>query len=217
MSEVPTVFISWSKPKAKKVAVLLKDFVEKVIPGVNAFVSEHDISKGSRGMDAIAQNLENAFFGIVCLTRENSDSPWINFEAGALSKHVTIDRVSPLLLDLGITDLGPSPLAQFQATFTDKSDFKRLLKSIAEQSGLPHALSNLDIYMDSFWNDFDEKLRTAVKMGSVISKPNELSKTESQLNELARLLNAISFKINSPEKLLPANYLVNALNPTEAS
>jgi hypothetical protein len=168
-------------------------------------------------MDAIAFNLEHAFFGIVCLTRENFASPWINFEAGALSKHVTIDRVSPLLIDIGITELGPSPLAQFQATFTEKADFKRLLRSVAEQSKLPHALSNLEVYIDNFWIDFDEKLRIAAQMGAIPSKSIEISKTEAQLNELARQLNAISYKLNSPEKLLPPEYIKDALSSTTST
>ena len=212
MSEAPRVFISWSKPKAKKVATILKEYLPLFVPGVEGFVSEHDISKGSRGLETISFNLEKAFFGVVCLSKENINSPWVNFEAGALSKHVSSDKVSPLLLDVEIADLGASPLAQFQATFTDKPDMKKLFESIALQSGLPHASDNLTVYLDKFWPELDEKLRVAIKRGSVLPEPSELTKTEKQLNEIARQLNGINYKISTPERLFPEEYIRHVLS-----
>ena len=50
----------------------------------------------------------------MCVTRENYLTPWINFEAGALSKAFGHARVVPRLLDMPISDL-TGPLVQFQA------------------------------------------------------------------------------------------------------
>jgi hypothetical protein len=49
-------------------------------------MSEHDIDKGTRGLPAIAQQLEETQFGLICLTPESMNAPWLLFEAGALSK-----------------------------------------------------------------------------------------------------------------------------------
>jgi hypothetical protein len=79
----------------------------------------------------LAKALEGAELGILCLTKENLSSPWILFEAGALSKSMSEGRVVPLLVDLQPTDLD-GPLSQFQAITATKEGIRRLLKVIAE-------------------------------------------------------------------------------------
>jgi hypothetical protein len=74
--------------------------------------------------------------GIVCLTKENLDAPWILFEAGAIAK-VTGSRLCPFLLDIKKTDV-PPPLGEFQATSFDKADVLDLLLTVnmkVEESG----------------------------------------------------------------------------------
>ena len=57
------------------------------------------------------------------------NSPWLNFEAGALSKSLDISRISPFLLGLRQAEL-TGPLAQFQATLPQVDDAVRLVKSM---------------------------------------------------------------------------------------
>ena len=66
------------------------------------------------GVLTVAKGLETCNFGVLCITRENLNSPWILFEAGALAESMQDERVIPLLLDLDFKDLS-GPLAQFQA------------------------------------------------------------------------------------------------------
>ena len=55
-----------------------------------------------------ATELENSTFGILCVTKDNINAPWLSFEAGALSKTMDKSFVSPFCLILRgqkLTDL----------------------------------------------------------------------------------------------------------------
>jgi hypothetical protein len=78
--------------------------------------------------------LETSNIGIICLTRDNTERPWILFEAGALSKTVDKSRVCTLLFSLESTDL-KGPLTNFQCTRFAKDDFRKLVSAINNVSG----------------------------------------------------------------------------------
>ncbi|GHF14846.1 hypothetical protein GCM10011600_14760 [Pseudolysinimonas yzui] len=102
----------------------------EVLNGVECFVSSKDIAKGARGLNVIAENLNNSDFGLVVVTRANLGSSWINFEAGALGRTLGHEKVSPLLLDLPEGDV-KGPLSQFQmTTLTDKEDVWQLVSDL---------------------------------------------------------------------------------------
>ncbi|WP_109487963.1 hypothetical protein [Occallatibacter savannae] len=48
-------------------------------------MSSEDIKKGTRWSPAIAKELAESRAAIFCLTLDNVDSPWLDFEAGAVS------------------------------------------------------------------------------------------------------------------------------------
>lgn len=87
------VFISWSGKRSLAVAESLCAFIPRVIPQLKdrLFVST-GIEKGSRWSDEIARHLEEADAGILCLTAEGLSSPWLHFEAGALTKGLDTSR-----------------------------------------------------------------------------------------------------------------------------
>ena len=82
------VFISWSGEKSHKIANILREWMPCVIQSIKPYVSSKDIDKGARWSTDIAKELEDSYFGIICVTKSNINAPWINFEAGALSKAV---------------------------------------------------------------------------------------------------------------------------------
>lgn len=97
---------------------------------VKPFVSSEDIGKGDRGLNKIADQLEQSSFGIVVVTPSNQNSPWINFEAGALGKSVTDGMVAPLLVGLTDSDV-KGPIKQFQnSEASDKHAVFSLVKSL---------------------------------------------------------------------------------------
>jgi len=92
-------------------------------------MSDSDIQPGQRWNEEVSSHLEGAKFGIICLTPENLNSPWLLFESGALAKAVDSARVVPLLFDVTRSDL-TFPLAQFQAVEATRAGFLALASSV---------------------------------------------------------------------------------------
>src|ERR1044072_2546534 len=113
------VFISWSGPKSYELASQLSKWLPYIIQSIKPFISSGNIRKGVRWADVLAEELKETHYGIVCITRQNIMSPWLNFEAGALSKLVGQSYVSPLLCGVEPSRL-EGPLSQFQATVFDE-------------------------------------------------------------------------------------------------
>lgn len=128
------VFISWSGDMSLKVAQLLRDWLPYVINAIEPYVSSEDIDKGARWSTDIAKELEDSTFGILCVTRDNLNAPWLSFEAGALSKTMEKSFVTPFLFDIKRSEV-QGPILQFQSTIIEKDDIKRLLKTLNKACG----------------------------------------------------------------------------------
>jgi hypothetical protein len=101
------IFISWSVPLSKRIADHLYDWIEKIFQEkVTMFLSNKEIQTGSRWIIDIGNHLNDTAFGIFCITKENINSSWINFEAGAISKKLIDSKVCPVLNKL------PRPLGR---------------------------------------------------------------------------------------------------------
>lgn len=152
------IFISWSKSSSHAVALALKEWLEIVIQEVVPFVSSEDIAKGSRGRNTITKELEGTGEGIVCITRANLREPWLNFEAGALSKQAGEASVRTILLDLPPQDI-EGPLADFQHTeIHDKQDVLKFLSSINDHCTRPLQQSVLEKVFENNWADLEAKI-----------------------------------------------------------
>jgi hypothetical protein len=123
------VFIAWSGGRSRQVAFALRDWLQPVIQSIQPFMSERDISAGERGLNVLGAELKEVNFGIICVTPENQEGRWINFEAGAIGKAVDVARVIPYLLGMKGSQL-LQPLAQFNWVTADKEGTRKLLNSI---------------------------------------------------------------------------------------
>ena len=132
--ETMKIFLSWSGEQSHKVAVIFRDWFPSVIQSLDPYVSSEDIDKGARWTADIAKELENSTFGILCVTKENINAPWLIFEAGALSKTVKKSFVSPFLFNIKRSEVD-GPILQFQSTVFEKEDIKKLLKTINKACG----------------------------------------------------------------------------------
>lgn len=94
------VFLSWSGTRSREIAKLLSDWLSCVIQALQPWVSDRDLDRGSLWFGEINDQLKDTTVGIICLTQENKDRPWILFEAGALAKGLSTARVCTLLIDL---------------------------------------------------------------------------------------------------------------------
>jgi len=124
------VFISWSGERSRRIAEELCSWLKCVVQMTKPFVSTKDIDKGSFWFNSINDALSNAAIGIFCITKENKNKPWILFEAGAVSKGLTRNRVCTLLIDLKPNDIH-GPLQGFNHTdLNDRDSFWGLIKTI---------------------------------------------------------------------------------------
>jgi hypothetical protein len=152
------VFVSWSGSQSKQIAFALRTWLPNVLQEVKPFVSSKDIAAGARWQEEIAGELEDTSFGLICVTRENQTSPWLNFEAGALAKSVGSSRVIPLAIDLTPTDI-KNPLGQFQAKLLSEGDLGEVLASMNEFCDPQIPDERLQNAVEKWWPDLHEKLK----------------------------------------------------------
>lgn len=114
-----SLFISWSGTIGKKVADLIYDWIGRCYKNVisNVFFSKR-IEPGRQGFTEIMNSLEKCEKGIFIITRECMNSPWIHFEAGAISKAKGTSWVIPIYVDIDREALGDDPLTEFQSDFS---------------------------------------------------------------------------------------------------
>ena len=128
------IFISWSGERGQALATILGKWLPKVIQSLKTWISASDIDKGARWLKEVSERLDSTNFGILCLTPENINEPWILFEAGALSKALNSSSVCPVLLDFAPSEI-KGPLSQFQATKLQRDDMLKLLHTINKNLG----------------------------------------------------------------------------------
>ncbi|HEX6184779.1 MAG TPA: hypothetical protein VFZ44_12920 [Pyrinomonadaceae bacterium] len=189
------IFISWSGELSHKVALFLKEWFPNVIQTLDLYVSSEDIDKGARWFAEVGTELEDAQFGIVCLTRENMKAPWVLFEAGAISKTVTQSRVTPLLINLSPAEM-KGPLVQFQATTITETDIKRLAKTINTYCEVPLRDTQLERVFDKWWPEFEQFIRGAASTVKQ-AKANERDEREL-LEEVLQHVRTIARTLPAP-------------------
>src|SRR5690348_15249061 len=128
------VFISWSGETSKNIAEIFRQWLPSVIQLVRPYYSPDDIAKGTRWSSEIAKELDESKVGIICLTKDNLTSPWIMFEAGALSKNIDKSKVCPILFGIDPADI-QGPLVQFQAARFNKDEVKKVVRMINSELG----------------------------------------------------------------------------------
>jgi hypothetical protein len=149
------VFMSWSGDYSRAIAEALSLWLPNVVQQINPIFSQ-ELEKGARSIEEINSALEGTRFGIICLTPDNLQSPWIHYEAGALAK--TKDaRIWTVLRGLDYADVA-QPLAQFQHTVTRKDDMSRLIRTINASLPQPVAENRIVSAIDKWWADLETKL-----------------------------------------------------------
>lgn len=151
------VFVSWSGTKSREVAVALREWLPGVINSVEPFVSSKDIDSGTRWQMEVAAQLEATAYGIVCVTRENQEAPWLNFEAGALAKVVESAKVVPLAIDLTPSDI-KVPLGQFQAQPATEAGLHEIVTSLNAACPAPLSEELVEKAFKKWWPDLSREL-----------------------------------------------------------
>lgn len=163
------IFISWSGNRSRAVAEVLKDWIKCVLQATNPWLSTRDIDRGAQWFAVISDQLKDTTVGIVCLTQENKNRPWVVFEAGALAKGLQTSRVCTLLIDLKHSEL-EYPLAGFNHSTLDKASMWELIRTL--NSCLASALDDrtLEQVFSTYWPQLEAEVAEAVKSNQPIEK-----------------------------------------------
>jgi len=211
------VFLSWSGEISRQVAGVLRDWLPSVIQALDPYVSSDDIDKGARWSTDIAKELEASSFGIVCVTPENLEAPWLHFEAGALSKTVDRARVCPFLFGVKRSEV-QGPLLQFQSAVYEQEDVKKMMFSLNSACGQA-ALDEgrLGEILEMWWPRLKgrlDDLQSAAQEAPVAdldasAKPGTDDRQGAILEEILELARSQQRLLRSPEEILPPGYLVD--------
>ena len=144
-----------------------------------------------RGEYVISQKLEQCNIGIVVLTPENQQSPWILFESGALSKVATA-HLCTFLYDLSYSEVKP-PLASFQhATFKlrdkpelHKNELLEMVKTINSKIPAERRLTaaRLEASFETWYPQFDKRMQDVPEL-----KTNELPPAREEKDKIDEVL-----------------------------
>ncbi len=193
------VFISWSGHRSKEVAELLSDWVKCVLQASKPWISTRDIDKGAIWFSEISDQLKDTAAGIVCLTQENKDKPWILFETGALAKGLSTNRVCTFLIDLKPSDI-EDPLAQFNHTLPDESSLWGLICSLNNCLGADRLDERiLKQVFGTYWPQFEHRFAEIIQKTPAKTKPKART-DESILGEILENTRVLSSRVRDLEK-----------------
>ena len=196
------VFISWSGERSRKVGELLNEWLQCVLQAVEPWMSSKNIERGTTWFTEIFDQLSDTSIGIICLTQENKNKPWILFESGVLAKGLTSSRVCTFLIDLEPRDLEP-PLSQFNHTFVNEESILSLVTTLNARLGDRMLKENvLQAVFNTYYSQFEEKFAKLIQ-----ETPDTTPVVERDSNDI---LNEILMNTRSYEKRISAmemNYM----------
>ncbi len=153
------VFISWSGHRAQLVAEGLKALVADVLGRADPWVSSEDIAVGDRWADQIGKRLQDTNYGVIVVTADNKDRPWLNFEAGAIAKSVETGKVMPYLVGLRKGDIA-APLGMFQAAVADAVGTRELVDALNKGLAPSNDAATMDRRFTAAWPRLEGILAT---------------------------------------------------------
>lgn len=151
------IFISWSGTRSKKAAKALKNWLPTVIHVAEPWMSDDDIPAGRDALMEIDAALGQSLFGVVCITADNMDSSFMNYETRAL-RQKGID-VCPYIIDLSIKRRDLRPPFELQAKMANEEDIEQFVLDINKALGSPVTnIATLKRTVKSNWNKLEKEL-----------------------------------------------------------
>jgi hypothetical protein len=192
------VFLSWSGSRSRDVANFLSDWLSCVIQATRPWISTRDLDRGSLWFGEINDQLKDTNVGIICLTQENKDRPWILFEAGALAKGLSTARVCTFLIDLEPKDV-EDPLAQFNHTVPERDSILSLVQTLngaLGAAGLDGRI--LGEIFETYWPRFEVRFKEILNSTDSIG-PSQPRPDKDILGEILENTRMMSSRIRKLE------------------
>jgi hypothetical protein len=201
------IFLSWSGPLSKAYAEAFRDFIALVIQAVDPYFSPDDIEKGSKWSTEISTALRESKVGVFFLTRENLNSEWLHYEAGAISNVIESSRVCPLLFGVSTSDV-VGPLSQFQLTEFSKEEIRKFVSVINLQMPKPLDMQIYNKSFDNNWRNFEELVQSIAN--NALAAPKVPKRSEKDiLEEILQISRALNNKMPRNRGILSDDLLVN--------
>lgn len=183
------IFLSWSGETSHQIACTLRDWLPCVIQSIKPYVSSEDIDKGTRWAVDIARELQESSFGILCVTKDNIAAPWLNFEAGALSKSMETAFVVPLLFKIKPSDIS-GPLLQFQSVSSKKEDVLRLIETINNNASSTEQITQLQLTktFEVWWPALETSLSEIDKSTDAVSPKTKQGNNSDAIEEVLQIV-----------------------------
>jgi ASC-1-like (ASCH) protein len=196
------IFISWSGDRSREVANLLESWLREVIQSLEPYVSTK-MDKGVRWFEEIHAELKNTALGIICLTPENKDNPWILYESGALANRLENNSVFTFLFDVDLMQIA-NPLGQFNHTLYSKDEMLKLIQSINKLIDVPLEDKILKKSFERSWEDLNGNLKrireTKVDealVGKELNDKDILSDLVQSVREIESHIRRVSYGVMS--------------------
>jgi tetratricopeptide (TPR) repeat protein len=161
------VFISWSDNHSQFVASKLAELLKLTCTAAEPWVSNRDLAAGTVWTFELIKQLQATHFGIICVNRNNLNSPWLHFEAGALAKSLDASAVFPYLIGCPASDVS-GPLSLFQSVDADREGTFKLVtavnRTLRDRQEPSQPDGNLQALFDKFWPDYRGDLGRAPKV-----------------------------------------------------
>jgi hypothetical protein len=178
-------------------AKALADWLPCVVQAVDPWISSKDIDRGSIWFNEIFEQLKDTNFGIVLVTKENQDKPWLLFESGALSKGLAENRICTVLVDLNVRDIdSASPLRQLNHTTLDRDGVLGLVKTINKKldSGQLQE-KRLEQTFNAMWAELAEKIEEIQQSDPAPTTPER--NDQDVLNDILENVLRINKKVSA--------------------
>ena len=184
------VFLSWSGHRSHEVAKALSIWIKKVIQSADPWISS-DMERGVKWLKELGKSLDEHTIGIFCVTPGNKETPWLLFEAGAMSKHLGDEgRVIPYLLDFHSPSDLKAPLGQFNACLADESGTWQLVQTLNSHAEYPQGETDLRETFGLRWPSLTDQL-DAIRKSVTTGSPARRSDGE-KLDELLEVVRKMS-------------------------
>ncbi|ATL91885.1 toll-Interleukin receptor [Aeromonas sp. CU5] len=192
------VFLSWSGERSKQVATLLDEWLRCVLQAIRPWISTKDIDRGALWFSEIQDQLQDTTTGIICLTQENKERPWILFEAGALAKGLSNARVCTLLVDIKPSEI-KDPLAQLNHTLPDRENMFELVRTLNSRlvgNSLDPRI--LETVFDTYWEQFETEFNLILSRTKNPEAPVPRSEQDI-LSEILDITRSLGNRVNAIE------------------
>ena len=191
------VFISWSGEASLGVATALRDWLPTVIQRIEPWMSDRDIPKGADWWAEVRRNLKEAEVGVICLTPDNRESPWLLFEGGAIAREFETSKICTYLHKLVPSDIEP-PFSFFQGTTATKDDTEKLLNTLNGALGKDALTTEqLKVAFRRGWEELERSLKSVGERKQSVVR--ERRSEREMLQELIQLTRDLSRFVSAKE------------------